>query len=40
MGKVLVLYYSHDGNTAEMAKFIADGVVEVPNVEVQIKSID
>lgn len=40
MGKVLVLYYSHDGNTAKMAKFIAEGVAQIPDIEVRIKSID
>lgn len=40
MGKVLVLYYSHDGNTAKMAKFIAEGVAQIPDIEVRIKSIE
>ncbi len=39
MGKVLVLYYSKDGNTEKMANYIAEGVGEIPGIELRLKSI-
>lgn len=40
MGKVLVLYYSKDGNTRKMADYIGEGVKQIPGIELQVKSID
>ncbi len=40
MSKVLVLYDSASGNTGKMAALVADGVREVPNVEVRLKHLD
>ena len=40
MGKVLVLYYSQTGNTKKMAELVADGVAQIPEIEVRLKSID
>jgi NAD(P)H dehydrogenase (quinone) len=40
MGKVLVLYYSKDGNTRKMATYIAEGAAEIPAIEVRVRSID
>ncbi|MGA3244705.1 MAG: flavodoxin family protein [Bacteroidota bacterium] len=40
MGRVLVLYYSKDGNTRRMATYIAEGAAEIPAIEVRVKSID
>ena len=39
MGKVLVLYFSKDGSTRKMANYIAEGVAEVPDIEVKVKSV-
>jgi NAD(P)H dehydrogenase (quinone) len=39
MGKVLVLYYSKDGNTLKMAKYVAEGVQQIPDTEMRLKSI-
>jgi len=39
MGKVLVLYHSQDGNTEKMARLVAEGVCEIPGIEVRLKSI-
>ena len=36
MKKVLVLYYSHSGNTEKMAKAVAEGAQSVNGVEVQL----
>ncbi|MEZ5491748.1 MAG: NAD(P)H:quinone oxidoreductase [Gammaproteobacteria bacterium] len=36
---VLVLYYSRHGATAEMARLIARGVEQVPNVEARIRTV-
>ncbi len=40
MGKVLVLYYSKDGSTTKMAKYVADGAKQIPGIEVRLKSIN
>ena len=40
MGKVLILYYSKDGSTEKMANYIAEGVTQIPDIEVRIRSID
>lgn len=40
MGNVLVLYYSKDGNTRKMANYVAEGVTQIPDIEVRLKSID
>ncbi|MBN1123091.1 MAG: flavodoxin family protein [Anaerolineae bacterium] len=40
MGKVLILYHSEDGNTGKMAKYIAEGAAEVPDIDIRVKSID
>ena len=40
MGNVLVLYYSKDGSTKKMANYVAEGVAQIPNINVRVKSID
>jgi NAD(P)H dehydrogenase (quinone) len=40
MGKVLVLYYSQTGNTKKMAELVEEGVAQIPEIEVRLKSID
>jgi NAD(P)H dehydrogenase (quinone) len=40
MAKVLVVYYSGTGNTKAMAQAVAEGVKEVPGVEVALKEVD
>lgn len=40
MGKVLVLYYSKEGNTRKMANYVLQGAMQIPDIEVRIKSID
>jgi len=39
MGKVLVLYYSKDGSTKKMAEYVAEGVYQIPDIEVRLKSV-
>ena len=39
MAEILVLYYSHYGATAEMAKQIARGVEEVPGMEARLRTV-
>lgn len=39
MSEVLVLYYSHHGATAEMARLVARGVEEVPGVTSRIRTV-
>ena len=39
MGKILVLYYSKRGNTKKMAQVVAEGVRQIPEMEVRIKSV-
>ncbi len=40
MNRVLVLYDSHSGNTAKMARFVAEGAAEIDGIEVRVKSVD
>jgi NAD(P)H dehydrogenase (quinone) len=40
MAKILVLYYSKDGNTRRMAGYVAEGAAQVPGSEVRLKSVD
>jgi NAD(P)H dehydrogenase (quinone) len=40
MGKVLVLYHSASGNTAQMATLIAEGVGQIPETEVRVRGVD
>ncbi|HXZ29945.1 MAG TPA: flavodoxin domain-containing protein [Dehalococcoidia bacterium] len=40
MAKVLVVYHSETGNTRAMAQAVADGVKEVPGVQVALKEAD
>ncbi|MBS0266475.1 MAG: flavodoxin family protein [Planctomycetes bacterium] len=40
MGKVLVLYHSGSGNTAAMARLVADGAGEIPATEVRLRDLD
>lgn len=39
MGKILVLYYSKDGHTGQMAEYVAEGAQQIPGTEVIIKSV-
>lgn len=39
MSEVLVLYYSHHGATAEMARLVARGIEEVPGVTSRIRTV-
>ncbi|MBI5387255.1 MAG: flavodoxin domain-containing protein [Verrucomicrobia bacterium] len=40
MNRILVLYDSATGNTAKMARHIADGAATVPDTEVRLRSLD
>jgi len=40
MGKVLVLYYSKDGNTKKMAEYVAAGAELISNTEVRLRSVE
>ncbi len=39
MGRVLILYYSKDGNTRKMAEYVAEGAAEITGIDVVLKSI-
>ncbi|MFA5985696.1 MAG: NAD(P)H:quinone oxidoreductase [Methylococcaceae bacterium] len=39
MIKILVLYYSRNGSTAEMARYIAHGVESVPHCEALLRTV-
>ncbi len=39
MAKILIIYYSESGNTAEMAQLIAEGVKMKEDVEVNVKDV-
>ena len=39
MPYVLVLYYSHTGATAELARQVARGVEEVPGLEARLRTV-
>jgi len=38
MPKVLIVYYSHTGNTEKMAKAVAEGASTIQGIEVELKS--
>jgi NAD(P)H dehydrogenase (quinone) len=40
MGKVLILYHSASGNTAAMARLVAEGAGVVPDIEVRLREVD
>jgi NAD(P)H dehydrogenase (quinone) len=40
MGKVLILYYSKDGNTEKMAKYVAEGASQIPGTEIRLKNTE
>ncbi len=40
MNKVLVLYDSKSGNTAKMAKYVAQGAASIPRTTVRLKSVE
>ena len=40
MGKVLVLYHSASGNTATMARLVAEGAGRIPDTEVRLREVD
>ncbi len=40
MNRILVLYDSKTGNTAKMAKLVAEGAASVPQTEVRLRSVD
>ena len=40
MGKILVLYDSATGNTAVMARHVAEGAASVPGIEVRLRSVE
>ncbi|HEY3233966.1 MAG TPA: flavodoxin family protein [Polyangiaceae bacterium] len=40
MGRVLVLYYSKDGNTSQMAQHVAEGARRISGIEVRLKGIE
>ncbi len=39
MSDILVLYYSHHGSTAEMARLIARGIEEVPGMQARLRTV-
>lgn len=40
MAKVLITYYSHSGNTAKMAEFVAEGAREVDDANVVVQQVE
>ncbi len=40
MGKILVLYDSKTGNTAQMAEYVAEGARDIDGVDVRLRSVD
>src|SRR3982751_6341988 len=40
MNRILVLYDSESGNTAKMAKLVADGAISIPQTKVRIRSVE
>jgi NAD(P)H dehydrogenase (quinone) len=40
MNRILVLYDSQTGNTAKMAKLVADGAMSIAQTKVRIRSVD
>lgn len=39
MGKILILYYSKDGSTKKMAEHVLEGVQQIPEHELRIRSV-
>ena len=39
MGKILVLYDSHSGNTEKMANHVAEGAAKIPHTEVRLRKV-
>lgn len=39
MGKVLILYYSKEGNTQKMASYVEEGARSVPGTDIRIKRV-
>lgn len=39
MGKILILYYSKDGNTKKMAEHVLEGVRQIPDHAVRFRSV-
>ena len=39
MGKILILYYSKDGNTEKMAHFVSEGAEKIQGTEVRIRKV-
>jgi NAD(P)H dehydrogenase (quinone) len=39
MGHILVIYDSVSGNTKKMAGFVAEGALDIPEIEVRLKSV-
>jgi NAD(P)H dehydrogenase (quinone) len=39
MGKILIIYYSKDGNTKKMAEYVLEGVQKIPGQEVRFKAV-
>ena len=40
MGKILVLYDSHGGNTLKMAELVAQGAGEIPGSDVRMRAVE
>lgn len=40
MGNVLILYHSRGGNTNKMAKYVAEGVRQISDIELRIKAVE
>lgn len=40
MNKILILFDSASGNTAAMARLVAEGAREIPETEVRLRSVD
>ncbi len=40
MAKILITYYSHSGNTAKMAEFVAEGAREIQGAEIDLKTVE
>lgn len=40
MNRILVLFDSHTGNTAAMARFVAEGASTIPDTEVRLRSLE
>jgi len=40
MGKILILYHSATGNTAKMAKLVAEGAESIAGMEVRVRDVE